>query len=193
MILRILRISKILRVFRIPRILRIPKIILRTKLRTPNGIKKTGDYAEFDSRGRLKVLGKASDRVTLLNGLNYNPNQFEEALLNADLKGKHLLEDVVVLGDGQERLGCVFFFREPKKYLDYSNELTSSTSRSYLENLIRRHNKARSIDEQIGHWSIHPEPIRDTAFIGPSGKLRRRLVEEEYQNLFKKRRLEKTH
>ena len=42
----------------------------------------------------------------------------------------------------------------------------------------------RAIDEQIGPWAIHEEPYKESAFIGPSGKLRRRIVEESYAFLF---------
>jgi long-chain acyl-CoA synthetase len=150
------------------------------------GVKRTGDHAEFDRRGRLRVLGKVSDRITLTNGLNYNPRPMEEDLLASDLGRAHVLEEVVVIGDGQSRLGGVFFLREGLGAATEPQQL-----RGYLEALLREFNAARPIDEQIGPWTVHPGPLRETEFIGPSGKLKRRLIEQSYATLFASGRLER--
>ncbi|MBI4583879.1 MAG: AMP-binding protein [Planctomycetes bacterium] len=154
-----------------------------------HGVKRTGDYAEFDRRGRLKVLGKVSDRITLTNGLNYNPLLLEEALLAADLSRNHLLEEAVVIGDGQPRLGCVFFLREPQNL----NSEKGFEVRQYLASLVREYNLSQPVDEHIGPWTIHPAALRESEFLGPSGKLRRRLVEGQFQHLFEESRYESVH
>lgn len=141
-----------------------------------HGVKRTGDSAVFDRRGRLKILGKINDRVTLANGLNYNPLNLEEIIAGEDLRLSNLLDEVVIVGEGQQRLGCVFFLREPEKDGD--------TVLSYLAEIVKQVNRERPVDEQVGPWTIHPVTLRDSGFLGPSGKLRRPLVEEKYGGLF---------
>jgi hypothetical protein len=60
----------------------------------------------------------------------------------------------------------------------------------YLKSLIRDLNSRSPVDEQIGPWAVHPQALRDTEFLGPSGKIRRRLVEECFRNLSEERCLE---
>ncbi len=73
-----------------------------------NGKVFTGDFAEVDEQNRLKILGKVSDRITTVNGLNYNPLPFEEEDQALDLDRQSQLDEVIVIGDGQPRLGAVF-------------------------------------------------------------------------------------
>jgi long-subunit acyl-CoA synthetase (AMP-forming) len=143
------------------------------------GRKRTGDHAEFDGVGRLKVLGKASDRITTDNGLNYNPIPFEEEIHALDLGTGHVVEEVVVVGDGQPRLGVVFFPRE-------GVALTIET-RAYLELLVRTFNSKHAVDERIGHWAISERLFKESGFLGPSGKLVRRRVEEKYAAMFREK------
>lgn len=147
------------------------------------GRKHTGDHAEFDRRGRLKVLGKVSDRITLQTGINYNPLHYEELILTLDLRREHLLEAAVVIGDGRDRLGCVFFLREPHEPGD--------EARRYLQRLLKELNATLGVDDQIGPWALIPVRLRDADILGPSAKLIRRRVEEQYGYLFEARRLER--
>jgi len=140
---------------------------------------RTGDHAAFDGRGRLKVLGKVSDRITLLNGLNYNPIGYEEMIHARDLKSEHMIEEVVVLGDGQAHLGCVFFLREP-----FEN---GEATRRYLGRLLREVNMGLGADDRIGPWAISPQRLRDADVVGPSAKIIRRRIEERYAHLFEER------
>lgn len=141
-----------------------------------NGRMRTGDHAEFDKSGRLKVLGKASDRITTDNGINYNPIPLEEELQTLDLKDQQLIEEVVVIGDGQPRLGAVFFLRE-----GIAND---ATCRAYLQALVRAVNNDRAVDEKIGPWVVSSKPFKDAGVIGPSGKLLRLRVEERHAHIF---------
>lgn len=144
-----------------------------------NGLKRTGDYAEFDRGGRLRVLGKVSDRITLANGLNYNPIPLEESISALDLERENLIEEPVVIGDGQAKLGCVFFLRDLRSHRPQTEK--------YLAQILRDVNASRAVDEQIGPRAIHPEPLRESVFFGPSGKLRRPVVEKHYSSLFETR------
>lgn len=146
------------------------------KLHDFGGRKRTGDTAEFDTKGRLKVLGKASDRITTENGLNYNPVPMEEELRAADLNAENLLEEVVVIGEAKPRLGGVFFLREG---LQPAGEI-----QSYLASLVRDFNARRPVDEQIGPWSVSPQSLKESGALGPSGKLVRRRVEERFARIY---------
>lgn len=145
-------------------------------LRPFHGVKRTGDSAEFDGRGRLKILGKMNDRITLANGLNYNPIPLEETIAAKDLRLRNILDQVVVIGDGQPRLGCVFLLREP--------EANSQELQEYLTDVLREVQQDQPVDERIGPWVVHTTTLKDSGFLGPSGKLRRPMVEERYRILY---------
>jgi long-subunit acyl-CoA synthetase (AMP-forming) len=140
------------------------------------GRKRTGDRAEFDGRGRLKVLGKTSDRITTDNGLNYNPVPMEEALKAADLARDTLLEEVVVVGDGKPRLGAVLFLRDG---VDRGTRVES-----YVASLVREHNALRPADEQIALWVLSEQSLKDAGGLGPSGKIVRRRIEERFAGMY---------
>ena len=80
-----------------------------------------------------------------------------------------------MIGDGQPSLGAVFFVREPPGGKDPA---------PYVESLVRAFNDRHSVDERLATWAVHPELFRESSFLGPTGKLRRRLVEEDYARLF---------
>jgi long-chain acyl-CoA synthetase len=141
-----------------------------------NGRKRTGDHAEIDASGRLKVLGKASDRITTDNGINYNPIPFEERLHALDLAGQNFCEEVVVIGDAKPRLGAVVFLRE-------GVENTGATH-AYVTKLIDTFNANRAVDERIASWTISDQLLKEAGVLGPSGKLIRRRVEDTYANIF---------
>jgi long-chain acyl-CoA synthetase len=141
-----------------------------------HGKKRTGDHAELDPLGRLKVLGKASDRITTENGINYNPIPLEEELHAMDLGSRHLVEEAVVVGDAQPRLGAVFFLREGVE--------RNAETIAYLETTLRAFNTTRPVDEKIGPWAVSEKPFKEAGVLGPSGKLVRRRVEEKYAGMF---------
>ena len=142
-----------------------------------NGRKKTGDTAIFDVRGRLKVLGKASDRITTSNGLNYNPLPLEEEIKALDLNSRNLFDEVVVIGDGKPRLGAVFFLREISGAED-------AEVRAYVKRLLADFGASRRIDEKIGPWAISESSLPDVGGLGPSGKLVRRRIEEQFCSIY---------
>jgi long-subunit acyl-CoA synthetase (AMP-forming) len=141
-----------------------------------HGRKRTGDHAEFDRKSRLRVLGKASDRITTENGINYNPVPIEEEVQRLDLEAKHLLEDVVVVGDGRPRLAAVFFLREGAP--------RDGGTRAYLAALLRQFNATRAVDERIVPWAVSDMSLKEAGLLGPSGKLVRRRVEEAFARIF---------
>ncbi len=141
-----------------------------------NGLQRTGDRAAFDHRGRLKVFGKVSDRITTDNGLNYLPLPMEDDLKAADLKKLNILEEVVVIGDARPRLGCVYFLREGVE--------ETAAREEYLGGLIREFNASRPVDQQLGPWTVSARGLKESGGIGPSGKLVRRRIEEQYGVLY---------
>lgn len=144
-----------------------------------NGRRATGDLAEFDSAGRLRIIGKASDRITTANGLNYNPTTIEDAFHAADLERENLLDHAVVLGEGQASLGAVFFLRD--------SVADAERVRIYVEGLVRAYNGTRGVDERVGAWTIVPTSLRESGCLGPTGKLLRRRVDEAYARIFEDR------
>lgn len=67
-----------------------------------DGELRTGDLAEVDSRGRVKLVGRVRDTLILSSGVKVAPYQVEK-----QLKFNAGIEDAVVLGDGWERCAAV--------------------------------------------------------------------------------------
>lgn len=67
-----------------------------------NGELRTGDLAEIDSRGRVKLVGRVRDTLVLSSGVKVAPYQVEK-----QLKLIAGIEDAVVLGDGWDRCAAV--------------------------------------------------------------------------------------
>jgi long-chain acyl-CoA synthetase len=67
-----------------------------------NGELRTGDLAEIDSRGRVRLVGRVRDTLILSSGVKVAPYQVEK-----QLKLIAGTEDAVVLGDGWERCAAV--------------------------------------------------------------------------------------
>ena len=93
-----------------------------------------------------------------------------------DLKQRHVVEEMVVIGDAQPRLGAVVFLREEVHH--------GAETRAYVESLVRAFNATRAVDERIGPWAISEKPFKEAGVLGPSGKLIRRRVEERYAVIF---------
>lgn len=63
---------------------------------------RTGDLAEIDSKGRVRLIGRVRDTLVLSSGVKVAPYQIEKKLKN--VAG---IEDVIVIGDGWERCAAV--------------------------------------------------------------------------------------
>lgn len=65
-----------------------------------NGELRTGDLAEMDSQGRIRLLGRQRDTIVLSSGNKVSPYSVEK-----QLKQAIGVEEAIVLGDGSDR--CV--------------------------------------------------------------------------------------
>jgi long-chain acyl-CoA synthetase len=88
---------------------------------------RTGDLAEIDSQGRVRLVGRVRDTLVLSSGVKVAPYQVEK-----QLKSVAGIEDVVVVGDGWERCAAIVVL-SPKLW----NPLLQ-TSRSYQLEFISR-------------------------------------------------------
>ncbi|MEM7233860.1 MAG: AMP-binding protein, partial [Planctomycetota bacterium] len=146
-------------------------------LRPFNGSKRTGDTALFDGSGRLRVTGKASDRITTDNGLNYNPLPFEEYLKAMDLEKENAFEEIVVVGDAKPRLGVVFFPRE-------GGNVEQAALETYANEIVTQFNRDRAVDERVGPWKLSAQSLIESGALGPSGKVVRKRVEASAESLY---------
>ncbi len=49
-----------------------------------------------------------------------------------------------------------------------------------------------AVDERIESWALSPTSFKESGFLGPTGKVIRRLVEENYAAIFAKSAVEAT-
>ncbi|WP_197355299.1 AMP-binding protein [Aureliella helgolandensis] len=62
----------------------------------------TGDLAEIDSDGYVRIVGRVSNQIVLTTGYKVNPEELEQKLLHDER-----LEQVLIVGEGRAELGVL--------------------------------------------------------------------------------------
>ncbi|KAL9261449.1 putative acyl-activating enzyme 16, chloroplastic [Drosera capensis] len=149
----------------------------------------TGDLGWFSphhSAGRSRLCGgilvldgRAKDTIVLRTGENVEPAELEEAALRSNL-----IQQIVVIGQDQRRLGAIIVpnkeeaLLEAKKYTDES-ELDKETLASLMQQELRTWTADCSF--QIGPILIVDEPFTvDNGLMTPTLKVRRDGVAARY-------------
>ncbi len=119
---------------------------------------RTGDLADVDRTGRITVHGRAKHVVVLTSGHNVVPEAVEHALGSAVPEAAH----IVVLGQGRESLGALFF---------------GPVDEGSLAARIAAVNETQPHYKRVRAWHVEPEPLTDAdGLLTANGKLRRHAI-----------------
>jgi long-chain acyl-CoA synthetase len=149
----------------------------------------TGDLAEFDPKGRVRITGRAKDLIITAGGKNVSP-----AALEDPLRAHPLISDSVVVGDnrpyiaaliGLDPEGLAEWAEDHGKAARTATELRDDPDlRAELDAAVDAANAMVSRAEQIRRYSILPREMSiDGGELTPTMKVRRATVMKEYDEL----------
>jgi long-chain acyl-CoA synthetase len=154
-----------------------------------NGWLKTGDLAQIDEQGFIKIVGRKKEIFKNSNGKYVAPVPIEQSLVQE----LEFLLGAIVVAEGKKFTSAILFpeFEILKKFktkFNFSGSdeefLKSEILQNFVEEVVRKINQNLDHWEQIQKFHIATTPISiDSGEITPSMKLKRNLLEEKYKNV----------
>jgi long-chain acyl-CoA synthetase len=154
----------------------------------PEGWLRTGDLGRMEE-GYLRIVDRKKDIIITSGGRNVTPSNIE-----TELKLSPYVQDAVVIGDRRKYLVALILIDE-ENVIEYARDHAipfatfAELTRSHdLERLIRREvdrvNRKLSSAEGIKRFALLPRRFyAEEGDVTPTHKVKRRAVEERYQDL----------
>jgi long-chain acyl-CoA synthetase len=154
---------------------------------------KTGDLAQINQDGFIKIIGRKKELFKTTNGKYVSPIAIEQQL-NQKLE---FLTGAIIIAEGKKFVSAILFpdfeilpkFKQKfssGKFKDLNDRefLTNSVFYDAVQQVINEINKKLNHSEQIEKFHIALEPISiASGEITPSMKLKRHVLEEKYQKI----------
>jgi long-chain acyl-CoA synthetase len=159
---------------------------------TDDGFFRTGDIAEIDEDGYVKITGRIKDLIITSGGKNISPQNIENSL-----KTSKYIEQVAVIGDNRKYLSALIvpafaelenwakengvafssrtdLIKDPK-----ANELFAKEIETFMKDYAR--------GEQIRKFSLlEKEWSQETDELTPTLKLKRRVINQKFKDTIDK-------
>lgn len=153
---------------------------------TEDGYFKTGDLAEFDEDGHMKIVGRKKDIIITSGGKNISPN-FIESLL----KASPYIAVAVVVGDGRKYLTSLIQIdkenvgawaqKQGISYSDFRELAQLEEVRNLIAREIDKVNGEISRVEQIKKFFLIEEELSQaTGDVTATQKVKRAKIEKKY-------------
>jgi long-chain acyl-CoA synthetase len=135
---------------------------------TSDGFLRTGDKAELDPEGRVRIVGRTKEIFKTSKGKYVSPAEIENALLATGS-----LDQACVMGTGAPQPFAVARLADPAAPRD--------EARAPLEKLLADVNAARPPHERLSRLVIVDDPwTPESELLTPTFKLRREQLEARY-------------
>jgi long-chain acyl-CoA synthetase len=156
---------------------------------TADGFFKTGDIAEIDSDGYVKITGRIKDIIVTSGGKNISPQNIENSL-----KASKYIEQIAVIGDNRKYLSALVVpaFIELEGWAK-GNGLEFTSRKELLENARVKDLYAREIEENMKDYArveqirkfalLDKEWSQETDELTPTLKLKRRVINQKYNSI----------
>lgn len=158
-----------------------------------DGYFHTGDIGEIDAQGFLKITDRKKEMFKTSGGKYVAPQLLENAF-----KQSRFIEQVMVIGDG-EKMPAAFiqpsfeFVREWAKRHEIELGESNEDLVKHPKVIERIQEEVDTQNEKFGSWEkvkkfeLTPDVWSiDEGHLTPTMKLRRKIVKEKYQDLYKK-------
>ncbi len=152
----------------------------------PDGWLKTGDIAEIDEDGYIKITDRKKDIIVTAGGKNVAPQNLEN-----DLKSSKYISQALVIGDRKPYIAALITLdpeEAPKWAREHGieggiDELSRDERvRELIQGVVDEVNAERSRYEQIKRVSILPRDFTmDDGELTPTLKLKRRVVHSHFE------------
>lgn len=129
----------------------------------------TGDLAEIDSDGHIRIVGRLKDLIVNSGGDNIAPGPIEQEL---NLFSE--IDQVVVVGDARPWLSAIICF---------ADGVEKTTYEQVLRDVLKRYNQDKSPVLQIRKAVVMSEPCTmENGLLTPTHKIKRQQVVGLYQS-----------
>jgi len=156
---------------------------------TEDGYLKTGDIAEFDADGFLKITGRKKEIIVTAGGKNIAPLNIETSLT-----ASRYIEQVAIIGEKRKYLSALIVpaFGELQawaktnniNYSDHETLVKNATIRNLYETEIARCTKDLGQVEQIRQFTLlGSEWSQETGELTPTLKIKRKVIDKKYAPL----------
>jgi long-chain acyl-CoA synthetase len=152
-----------------------------------NGWFHTGDVGEIDDEGFVRITGRKKEILVTAGGKNVAP-----AVLEDRLRAHHLVDQCVVVGDGQPFIAALVtldpetfpaWAEQHGKSNDVSGLLEDPDLHAEIESAVEEANKAVSKAESIRRFAILDAAwTEESGQLTPSLKLKRTVVMREHRD-----------
>lgn len=152
---------------------------------------KTGDLAQIDEDGYLKIIGRKKELFKTANGKYVRPVPIEQKLVQEF----GFLSGAIIIAENRNFVSCLLFpdfenLSKIKKTLSFDGAeeyfLSSNILLNHVKNIIDKINLNLDHHENIQKFHIVNENISiANGDITPSMKLRRSILEEKYKEIIK--------
>ena len=148
---------------------------------------KTGDLAEIDSQGFVKIIGRKKDIFKSSNGKFIHPTLLEQKLLEKI----NFISDVLIIADNRSFVSALLFVDDIaignlQKQISPNSSIADFINSQLLLEIIN--NKIKQINQELDHWEnirkfivINSQLSIETGEITPSMKIKRKIIEQKYQ------------
>jgi long-chain acyl-CoA synthetase len=156
---------------------------------TPDGFFRTGDIAEIDSDGYVKITGRLKDLIITSGGKNISPQNIENSL-----KASRFVEQVALIGDNRKYLAALIVpaFIELESWAK-ENGIQITSRKDLIENDKVKALFAKELEENMKDYArveqirkfalLEKEWSQDTDELTPTLKLKRRIINQKYKNI----------
>jgi long-chain acyl-CoA synthetase len=157
---------------------------------TADGWFRTGDIGVVDQRGFLRIFDRKKDLIITAGGKNIAPQAVENTLKKAPL-----VSQVVVYGDRKPYLVALVTL-DPQAvgswaaatgitYDNISQIITNPSLRAYFDEGFQRANQELASYETVKYYDILPGDFTtENELLTPTLKIRRRMIYQQYHELF---------
>jgi long-chain acyl-CoA synthetase len=150
----------------------------------------TGDLAQIDQDGFIKIIGRKKEMFKTTNGKYVSPVPIEQKLNSS----WQLICESLIIAEGRKFVSCLLFvdFDNIERYkkkiglqkLKNEDFLNSDFVKQRTEKLIHKVNQDLNHWEKIQKFHLVKKPISiKTGELTPSMKLRRNFVEEKFKDI----------
>ena len=149
----------------------------------------TGDLAEVDPEGRVRITGRKKELIVTAGGKNVSPE-----ILQENLSSHPLIGHVIVVGDGRPYIAAmitldsemlpIWLRNKGLKVVSPARAAQLKEVRESLEKAMKRANQQVSRAESIRRYRIvNADFTVDNGYLTPSLKLKRHRVLKDFEEL----------
>ncbi|MDA8235039.1 MAG: AMP-binding protein [Clostridia bacterium] len=153
---------------------------------TEDGYFKTGDLAEFDEDGHMKIIGRKKDIIITSGGKNISPNYIESLL-----KASPYIAEAVLVGDGRKYLTSLIQIDKENvgawvqqqgiSYSDFQGLTQLEEVKNLIADEVEKVNTQISRVEQIKKFDLIREELSQTAGdVTATQKVKRAKITKKY-------------